>query len=746
MLCLITDMKFDKENKVNEKAGEDVIRYLKERINELPVILQSSEQQNESRARALNATFINKNSQNLTEDFKYFITNFLGFGDFIYKNEDGTVLATARTLKEFEIMLKIIPDDSLILHTKRNHFSMWLMARGEIQVAKIINPAKVTDFETPQQIRDYIHDIIEKFRNVQNKGKVVPYEESAITDDSNIVSISQGGLGGKGRGLAFINSLIYNYDFQSVLPEINVKTPKTAIIGSDEFENFIEYNHLREVIFNENYDEYKIKEIFVNSKLNHTTVERLAMYISLITKPIAVRSSGLFEDSLMQPFAGIFDTYLLPNNHPDENVRLEQVVVAIKLVYASVFAKKSRSYIEAINYKIEEERMSVILQEVVGNTYDNYYYPHISGVAQSYNYYPFAHMKPDEGFAVVAVGLGTYVVEGEKAYRFSPLYPNLEINSPKDQLNNSQLHFFAINMDNSDLNLLEGEDAGLISLEIDVAEKHGTLNHSASVYDKDNESISPGLSKAGPRIINFADIFKYNYIPLAETIEVVLAIGKEAMGSPVEIEFAVDLTKDENRKATFYLLQIKPLLGATEEYNIKQEEINREDILLMTDTGMGNGIINDIYDVIYIDREKFDKRRTLEMANEIEKLNEEMKRLNRKYILIGPGRWGTRDRWIGIPVAWPQISFAKIIVETSFDDFPIEASSGSHFFHNVTSMNVGYFTVQQEFSGNMIAWDVLDRQKIINRTEYFKHIAFENPLTIRMDGKKRISLISWEES
>ena len=745
LLCLITDMKFENGSLLNETAGEELINYTRTFSKDLPIILQSSEPNLEQKAYDLKATFINKNSQNLTEDFKSFITHYLGFGNFIYKDKEGKTIAIARSLREFEQHLKSIPDESLIYHAKRNHFSLWLMARGEIQVAKIINPLKISDFPDPNQIRAYIIDVIQKFRNVQDRGKIVPFEEEKLIDESNMVSLAQGSLGGKGRGLAFISSLINNYDFNSVIPDINIRTPKTSVIGTDEFEYFIAKNNLKEEVINNEHDYSKIKELFVQASLTETTIKRLKSVIKLIKNPLAVRSSGLFEDSLMQPFAGIFETYLLPNNHPDPNVRLEQLMEAIKLVFASVYSKTARGYIEAINYNIEEEKMAVIIQEVVGNEYDGCFYPHFSGVAQSYNYYPFAHMKPEEGFAVIAIGLGRYVVEGEKAFRFSPLYPNLEINSTADQLKNSQLHFYAVDLKKKELNLLEGEDAGLITLDIDEAEKHGTLKHCASVYDKQNERIVPGLDIGGPRVINFADIMKYNYIPLADTIELILDIGKEAMGSPVEIEFAVDLNKDENNKASLYLLQIKPLIGAIDDYNIKLDEIKKDDILLFTEKGMGNGVINNIKDVIYIDREMFDSAKTIEMMEEIEALNHQMIQENRKYILIGPGRWGTRDRWIGIPVTWPQISNAKIIVETDFEDFPLEASSGSHFFHNVTSMNVGYFTVQQTFENNFISWDILDKQQIINRSKYFKHIEFEKPLTVRMDGKKRISLISWEK-
>ncbi len=535
--------------------------------------------------------------------------------------------------------------------------------------------------------------------------------------------------------------MIYNFDFEQILPGIKIRTPITAIIGTDEYDYFLEKNKLYQNIF-EVKDYEKLKQLFIKSKLTDSLVRKLRMLLRKLTNPLAIRSSGLFEDSLMQPFAGIFETYIIPNNHPDIEVRLQQVMDAIKLVYASVFSKIARGYVEAIHYKIEEEKMAIVIQEVVGNTFDEVYYPHISGVAQSYNYYPISHMKPEEGFAIMAVGLGMYVVEGEKAYRFSPKYPNTEINTPKDVFKTSQLDFYAVNLEPRPLNLLEGEDAGLIKLNIDVAEKHGTIRHCASVYDLDNDRIVPGLTSPGPRVINFANILKYNFIPLSETIELVLDVVKEAMGSPVEIEFAVDLNKDNKGKASFYLLQIKPLLGNAEDYNIDMETIDKENSLLYSAKGMGNGLINDVYDVIYVDINKFDKSFTNVMADEIEKLNEMMVNDGRKYILIGPGRWGTRDRWIGIPVNWPQISNAKVIVETSLNDFPLDASSGSHFFHNVTSMNIGYFSVQPEYDDSYIKWDVLQKQELINETTYFRHVRFKKPLVVKMDGKKRMAVIT----
>ena len=743
ILCLISDIRFKKDGSMNETAGFSLVKQTRKELRELPIILQSSDNMNSQQAYELKTSFINKNSETLLTDFRSFITHYLGFGSFIYRDTGGSQIAVAKSLKEFEDLLKTIPEESLLYHARKDHFSLWLMARGEIQAAKIINPAKVTDFKKPEDLREYLITMIQHFRNEQNVGKVIPFEEAAITDERNIVALTEGALGGKGRGLAFLNTLIYNYDFSQIIPNINIRTPKTSIIGTEEFEYFLDRNKLREQALLES-DYNLLRHRFISGKLTETLIRKLKSVIKSISNPLAIRSSGLFEDSLNQPFAGIFETYLIPNNHPDPNVRLDQLMDAIKLVYASVYSPVAKGYIEAVNYRIESEKMAVVVQEVVGHRYGDVFYPHISGVAHSYNYYPFAHMKPEEGFAVIALGLGRYVVEGEKAFRFSPKYPTLEINTPKDQYKGSQLHFYAVDLKKENMNLLEGEDAGLRMMEIEEAEAHGTLKHLASVYSLENNRITPGLNQPGPRVINFADILKYNYAPLAKTVEVVLDIVKEALGTPVEVEFAVDLNKDEENRASFYLLQIKPLIGNVTDYHVDMNKINPAEILLYAEKEMGNGIIEDIHDVVFVDPETFDKARTMEMADEINHINHEFFKEGKKYVLIGPGRWGTRDRWIGIPVAWPHISSAKIIVETSLEGFPLDASSGSHFFHNVTSMNVGYFCVQPEMSESFIRFEVLKHQKNLRKTEYFSIAHFEQPLTIRMDGKQRISVITWK--
>lgn len=740
VLCVISDVRFPRKGKTDPMAGVDFIKYVKSQIDNLPAMLQSADQGYQKKAHELKSSFVNKNSETLLQDLKSFITYFLGFGHFVYRDNEGRQIAVAKSMREFESYLKTVPEESLVYHAVKNHFSLWLMARGEVKIARIINPLKVSDFNNPEEMRSYLINILKSHRNEQDRGKIVNFEESAILEESNIVSFASGSLGGKGRGLAFVNSLIYNFRFSELIKGVNIRTPVTGIIGTEEYDVFLEINKLYDVIYNEtSYD--RIKQLFLEGNLSYNLEKKLRIFLRMVNRPIAIRSSSLFEDSLMQPFSGIFGTYLLPNNHPGFDVRLQQATDAIKLVFASIFSDNAKTYFESLDNKIEEEKMAIVLQEVVGNQYGDYYYPHISGTAQSHNFYPVSHMKPEEGFSVIAIGLGQYVMEGEQAYRFSPVYPDLDIISNKDLYRNSQLKFYAVNMSKPEVNLLEGEDAGLIKLDISEAEKHGNLKHCASVYDVDNDRIIPGIEKPGPRIVNFANILKYNYMPLAEALKTTLDVVKEALGCPVEIEFAIDLNRDKNNLPSFYLLQIKPLFGNENDYSIEHEKINDKDIFLSSGKSMGNGRIDTITDIICIRTGNFDKMKTREMAAGIDKLNSKMLKRGKKYVLIGPGRWGTRDRFIGIPVVWPQISNAAVIVEMSMEGFPLDASLGSHFFHNLTAMNVGYFSVNHTSPDDFIRMDMLDEGKLVEDTVFFRHIEFSNPIRILMDGRKGMALI-----
>jgi hypothetical protein len=522
---------------------------------------------------------------------------------------------------------------------------------------------------------------------------------------------------------------------------MNIRTPRTCIIGTDEFDIFMQRNNLLEMVRTET-DYEKLRAKFLAGDLSYNLDKRLKELLKLVNRPLAIRSSSLLEDSTMQPFSGIFETYLIPNNHPDFRVRFKHLCDAIRLVYSSIYSPQSRRYFEAINFKLEDEKMAVVIQDVVGTYHRDHFYPHMSGTAQSHNYYPVAHMEPEDGFAIVALGLGHYVVNGERAYRFSPKYPALEMGSLQNQLRNSQVEFLALDMINSEVDFCnEGSEANLKRLPISEAESHGVLNHMASVYDANNQRIDPGLSSAGPRILNFANILKYEHVPLARALKLIMDVGKEALGSPVEIEYSVDLDSAENGKPSFFILQIKPMLGTGGEFTFDTGEISRKDMIIFAERSMGNGKIDHITDLVYVDPVKFDKMRTKEMAAQIEYLNKNLVEADQKYILIGPGRWGTRDPFIGIPVNWSQISNAKVIVETSLADFPLDASLGSHFFHNVTSMNVGYFSIQHDSGSSFIRWDELEKLKVVEETGFVKHVRFDKPVCIMMDGKKRISII-----
>jgi len=455
LLCVISDMRFPKGGTLSDTAGFDLIQHVKNDLPNLPTVLQSSDSANANYAFILKSSFINKNSETLLQDLKSFINYYLGFGHFVYRDNKGRQIAVAKSMKEFESYLETVPEDSLVYHAMKNHFSLWLMARGEVKIAKMINPMKVSDFQSLKELRKFLIDIIRKRRKEMNKGKVVNFEESAVIDETNVVSLAGGSLGGKGRGLAFVNTLIYSFELGRLLTGINIKTPITAIIGTDEFDMFMERNHLWDKVKEEK-DFEVLKKLFIEGSLSYSLEKELRIFIKLIEKPLAVRSSSLFEDSMSQPFSGIFGTYLLPNNHPDFDTRLRQLEDAIKLVFSSIYSKNARTYFEAINYKVEQEKMAIVIQEVVGNRYEDAFYPHISGTAQSFNFYPVAHMTPQDGFAVMAVGLGQYVVEGEKAFRFSPTYPSLDIISQKDLYKDSQVSFYAVDMAKKDVNLLEG--------------------------------------------------------------------------------------------------------------------------------------------------------------------------------------------------------------------------------------------------------------------------------------------------
>lgn len=740
LLCLITDMKFSVEGRRDDQAGMKLINYVRDRVPDLAILLQSSDPINAGKAKELNASYIDKNSENLSKELTDFVFRYLGFGDFVFRDRKGQPIGRARSMEEFKDLLFTVPDESLVYHANRNHFSGWLMARGEIQIAKELQPVKVSDFPSTAGLRQHLIEVHDEVQQNKTRGQVVPFDESLLDEVHHVLRLGEGSLGGKGRGMAFLHLMIENFDLNTIISDVNIRIPQTAVIGTEEYDFFIEQNGLTE-LFTRTVAYREVKERFLAVDLSPGLRNKLRRYLKYSNGPLSVRSSGMFEDSLSQPFAGIYDTFLLPNNHPDFNVRLRHLEEAVRLVYASILSESARAYFDAISYKTDEEKMAVLIQEVIGSRHGQYFYPHFSGVAQSYNYYPVAYLKPEDGISVIGIGLGKYVIDGEKAFRFCPHYPKIDFVSPEEQLEFSQQEFYGIDMMEDHVNLIEGDDATLSRLSVGEAQEHGALQYCVSTWDYQNNRLQVGDELPGPRIVNFAYILKYDYFPLAKVLEVVLDIVKGAMGTPVEIEFAVDLNKAGNGKPNFYILQMKPLLGDLEEYNLDLSEVRREELVLYSDRAMGNGRIDGLKDIIFVDPERFDKTRTVEMTREIEELNSLMKQEDRGYILIGPGRWGSRDPWLGIPVNWNHISNVKVIVEAELPDFKVDPSLGSHFFHNVTSMNIGYFDIPFNSTANFIDWEWLRSHKVAHRSEHLVHLRFEDSLVTKMDGRKRISVV-----
>ncbi|MDR2963818.1 MAG: pyruvate, phosphate dikinase [Bacteroidales bacterium] len=738
VICVISDAEFVKGGEVDSNSGREFLSMIRAHNPDLPILIQSSEVQYAQFAKEIHAQFVNKNSDLLLTKIRNFTMKHIGYGDFVFRNSKGEAIGSARNVREFETMLRVIPDESYLYHAAKNQFSIWLMGRGEVDLALKLHPVHAEDFADVSELRSANLQLFDEYTRTKKQGKILGFDEIAKISERSIVALTSGSLGGKGRGLAFVNALINNFDFNPFPEKITICTPKTAIIGTDEYERFMRTNCKDINLFAKDMTDAVVKQHFVKGEISEELRMKLRALLEQIHRPIAVRSSSIFEDSVNMPIAGIYSTYIVPNNSANIEQRLQDLELAIRLIYASVYSDEVKSFYRNSPHKLTEEKMAVVLQELVGDYYEQYFYPHMSGVAQSYNFYPVSYMKPEDGFAVSAVGLGFYIVDGGKAFRFSPSYPKIDTLGIKELLASSQQEFWAVDFNKANSNYMEdGERAALSVLPLEVAERHKSLTHMCSVYDYQNDRIEAGLSAAGPRVVNFADILKHDYAPVAQTIELLLHHVQLAMGMPVEIEFSVNLSPNEQGVPSFYLLQIKPLMGSMVAFGAVPAQYAQAQKIVQSSQSMGNGIVEHLYDVIYVEPEQFDTMRTLEMQKEIETLNEEMLRQGRKYILIGPGRWGTSDRFLGIPVAWTQISNAQVVVEISLSDFPLEASLGSHFFHNITSMNIGYSAITQYNEQNFVAWKELQAQQCVKRTQFFRHVRFEKPLLVHMNGKHR---------
>ena len=750
IVAVFSDMKFKRNGKDDPDAGLVFLESLREEGMNLASIIMSSDIRNAEKAKEKDYAFLHKQSRHLLHRLRDFIVENLGFGDFVFRDENGNIIDRASYLAEFEEKLQTIPRESIIYHSMKNHFSAWLMARGEIELAGHIRKMQLKDFESTEDMRKYLIKVVLSIQTKRNRGEIIKFHRYSLPEENEIILLSEGSLGGKGRGLAFLNTLLTRMDPEKIFEGKNVRLPSTAAIGISEYEMFLESNHI-EYKLHEGMSDDAIDKIFLSGRLSKTLSDKLKRLLERIDYPIAVRSSSLLEDSYSQPFAGIYRTYMLPNNDPDPAVKLKQLEDAIKLIYASAFSNETQNYIHHIGHQSDEEKMAVVIQEVIGSRNEDYYYPHISGIAQSYNFYPIGDQQHEDGMASIAVGLGKMVIEGGNIFRFCPRYPKVPLMLPDEMVTASQQEFYALNMCIREEGLCGNESSTLVRLPISEAEEHGRLKHLASVFDYENNRLWPGLDREGPRVVNFDNILKYGYYPLGSIIDKLLGIGEAAMGMPVEIEFAIDLERCLGKKCgpTFYLLQIRPLAVSNRSIHVDRNDHHENDIILYTESGMGNGEIRNLKDIIWCPPELFRNTDTVEMKEELDIINREMKAAGKKYILIGPGRWGSKDRFLGVPVQFGQINQAAVIVESGISGFDVKPSQGTHFFHNIVAMRIGYFSIpfrETPRKEDHINTKLLKSLHKKGNTKHFKHIHTSYSINVKMDGKTGKAIIYLDRS
>ncbi|MEQ8187615.1 MAG: PEP/pyruvate-binding domain-containing protein [Candidatus Eremiobacterota bacterium] len=736
ILGVISDIRFPIEGKPDPEAGLKLVEKIKSQAEPPPVLLQSSEPV----ASVKNIAFLDKNSQNFLHELRTFIQENFGFGDFIFRYPDGREAGRAKNLHEMEQMILTVPAESLDYHARRNHISTWLMARSEFEAANELRPKKISDYKNIDEARDVLRKTIRHVIESYQHGIIADFE--AFERESNFVKLGAGSLGGKGRSIAFINSLLARADTFRNYEDIDILVPKSIVICTEVFEEFLTINNLEEFAIKET-DDDKIVEAFIKCPLPVRIQTALKELLDKVNYPLAVRSSSLLEDSHFIPFAGLYSTYMLPNNNPDITVRLTHLCDAIKLVYASLYYQSPKAYGKNTHQRIEEQKMAVIVQQIAGEQYGDFMYPVVSGVAQSYNFYPFERMKHEDGFACLALGMGKTIGSGGKVYSFSPAYPAMNplFSSPAEFMKKTQSQFYALNLGESDFKPGRDDSYTLKKLDLSRAEADGTLFFTASTYSIDNQVIRDTISIPGPRIITFANILKYGLFPLSDILKTLLKLGENAFACPVEIEFAVNLYRDKGKKPQFYFLQIRPWVTGNENFNVDIDNFMKEETICTTIHALGNGIFEGLQDIIYVDPDTFDVSKTLVIAKEIEKINRKFILEEKEYILAGFGRWGTSDPWLGIPVEWAHISQAKVIVEANLKDFKVDPSQGSHFFHNITSLRIAYFHVQTEGGEEFIDWKWLKEQPLYEKCDFVRHIRFDKPLTVKIDGRSSKGVI-----
>ncbi|MDR1171005.1 MAG: phosphoenolpyruvate synthase [Bacteroidales bacterium] len=738
LLGVISDVTFKKEGAPDTKvnAGFDLCRLIRTEDPNMPILLQSSDMENARYANELQVGFIHKYAKNLSSELSAYINEHFGFGDFIFCNlNTREEIARATDLKSLREQLWNVPDDVVIYHSSRNHISKWFNARGLFSIARVFKALRFEDFSDVQAARKYMDKAMSIYMVDNGRGIITQFDKENFNEFMSFARIGHGAIGGKARGLAFMDTVIKKEKIYNKYPGIVIDIPRTVVIGADIFEEFIESNHLYPIAISDAPDK-DILQAFLAARLPARLKEDLAAFASIVKTPIAARSSSKLEDSHYQPFAGIYSTYMLPNAS-DPAVAVKNIVRAVKAIYASVFYSSSKSYIAATSNIIDEEKMSVVLQELCGTRYGNRFYPTISGVARSVNFYPIAPETIEDGVANIALGLGKYVVEGGAGIRFSPQYPDrvLQLSTLRMALNETQKYFYALDLTNEDFTPDVDECSNIIKLPVSAAERDKTTRFVASTYDDNSGMIRDGIIHEGKRIITFSKVLQHKSFPLANILNDLLKIGQREMNTPVEIEFAVNLDVPPGNPRTFDFLQIRPVVSE-QRSSIHVDNIPKEDILVRSEWALGNGEINHIYDVVYVKTAEFNPVNNPDIALSVEKINAGMAAGKRNYILCGPGRWGSSDPWLGIPVKWQQISEARLIVESGLHNYRIDASQGTHFFQNLTSFHIGYFTINTYLKdGGVFDADFFDALPAIYEDKYIRHVRCATPLQILIDGK-----------
>lgn len=745
MLGVISDVSFNKDGEKDKLAGIKLCEEIRKHDKFIPLIIQSSDAGNKEAADAVKAAFLSKNSKTLLLELKERINTNFGFSDFVFRNPlTGETEAIIKNLRGLQEVIFTLSDECLLYHVTRNNVSRWLYSRAMFPLAEFLKNTNIYDpgIEDLNKLRQVLFGAIVKYRKIKNRGVVAVFQRDRFDQYSNFARIGDGSMGGKGRGLAFIDSMIKGNEQLQSYENIQIIIPKTVVICTDIFSEFMEMNELYPVALSELPDEEILKH-FLAARVPKRLIADLFAFLGVISTPIAVRSSSLLEDSHYQPFAGVYSTYMVPYNHQSRTQTLSILTEAIKAVYASVFYQQSKMYMTATKNVIDEEKMAIVLQETCGNAYGNRFYPSFSGVARSLNYYPIGFEKPEDGIANIAMGLGKYIVDGGVTLRFSPAYPHnvLQTSSLDYALKETQTHFNALDLDN--IHFVPQVDDGFNLLKINVQDalKDGTLRFLASTYNVQEQMLYDSLYDGGRKVITFANILQHNVFPLADILKDVLRIAHDEMGRPIEIEFAVNLDYSEHRQHTFYLLQIRPIVDAKETVNEDIGKIPADNTIISSNSVLGHGITTDLYDIIYVKPEAFNASKNQLIMYEIEKLNKQLVQEDRHYILVGPGRWGSSDPWLGIPVKWPHISNAMVIVESGLSNYRIEPSQGTHFFQNLTSFGVSYFTINPFQNDGSYDTEFLDTQPAIFENQYLRHVRFNSPMIVKADGRKNIGVI-----